>query len=153
MAFLPDGKQLASALSDRTVKLWDATTGTLLPTLHVDAVVQALAFSSDGSSLQTDRGLADLVSFCPDVVRSRSTLSPGVFVKERWIARGMENLLWIPVDSRPRSMAVQGNVIVLGHASGRVSILEFEPGSATIGEKRMAELADRETSRKRPRHT
>lgn len=37
----------------------------------------------------------------------------------------MENLLWIPSDYQPSCAVVRGNVVVLGHASGSVSILDF----------------------------
>jgi len=71
------------------------------------------------------RGLLDLVSLLPRTAPSRPTHSRSMFVKEQWIARGMENLLWLPSDYRPTSTAVRGSIVVLGHASGRVSILEF----------------------------
>jgi WD40 repeat protein len=34
LAFAPDSQTLASASSDKTVKLWDARNGKLLQTLH-----------------------------------------------------------------------------------------------------------------------
>jgi WD40 repeat protein len=57
VAFSPDSKLLASASSDKTVKLSDAGTGAALQTIEVDAVVQTLLFSDDSTFLETDRGL------------------------------------------------------------------------------------------------
>lgn len=52
-------------------------------------------------------------------------LTSAIFIKTEWVTRDGQNLLWLPPDCRATGCAVYNIKLVLGHASGMVTSLEF----------------------------
>jgi len=133
MAFSSDGKQLVSGSYDKTVRIWDAATGSILQILEPNIVMKRLSYSSDGL-IFTDRGLLDVISILDDAAPStlssqllsqQVTCQSNIFVQDEWIMEGKNRMLWLPPDYRHFCSAVYGNILCLGHPSGRVSFFEF----------------------------
>jgi hypothetical protein len=120
---------VASASEDRTVRLWDPATGASLGILETGLVmIQQLSFSSDSQYLDTDRGRLSISSLSPSLPAPSSEFvrEREIFVNRAWVVQEMKNVLWLPSDYRATCVAIQNNVLVMGHASGRVSILEID---------------------------
>ena len=125
VAISPDGRQAASSSDDSTVRLWDLATGAALQTVEVDVVIRSLSFSSDGLYLEIDRRQLDISSLFSSNIVPRLNFVRELSVNKAWVAYKMDNVLWLPSDYRARCSAIQSNVLVLGHASGRVTFFEF----------------------------
>jgi WD40 repeat protein len=125
VAFLPDGKQLAVASSDKAVTLWDIMSGLQLQKVTLLAPLSSLKISSDGQSMETDRGTFNLPAFFSGSQQSGQNPRGNIFFAGEWIYRGNQHLLWLPHEYRGRCWVVRGNLVVIGQELGAVTFLEF----------------------------
>lgn len=126
VAFSPNGQFLASISYGHIVKLWNTQSNDLIQTFASGDASSKLLLRIDGSYLVHDHGS---ISFKDESVSHYS-----IDKTRSWITWNDHNVLWLPPEFRPTCHEVKSNVLAMGHYSGRVSIIEFDPDRKPISE-------------------
>jgi len=101
VAFSHDSTRLASASYDRTVKIWDASSGACLQTLEGHGSIDNLV------GFKTQQSLYQGIAISSDTI---------------WITHDDQKRLWLPSEYRPSCSAVSGRCFGTGTGSGKVWI-------------------------------
>ncbi|CAN9443766.1 unnamed protein product [Alternaria alternata] len=132
VAFSHDSTRLASASGDKTVKMWDASTGACVQTLNVGKILSGFSFDPTNSYLYTDIGTIDIqsleTSIRMDIVEPARPLYVGTGFSSDgiWIQHAGKNMLWVPSEYRPSESSVSGTMVGVGVGSGRVWICSID---------------------------
>jgi WD40 repeat protein len=132
VAFSRDSTRLASTSYDRTVKIWDVSSGTCLQTLEVGKTFFDISFDATGLYLRTEIGTIDInlssTSYATLIVAKPNGpqyQGMGLSRDGAWITYDSENLVWLPSEYRPSCSAISRNAIGVGVGSGKVWICHF----------------------------
>ena len=128
VAYSADGKQIASSSDDKTVRVWDVSTGSRRTFEAHSKWINSVAFSPDGRQIVLDIGLFNLStdSFTRHTFGNtgQTTFSFAFLADDRFLVSGSSHgscQIW---DSKSQQTVVQ----ILGHTDDVTSVAFFPDG-------------------------
>lgn len=133
LAYCSGAARLASASWDSTIRIWDTSSGTCLRTIDGQWLPANISFLDwNNTVLSTAHGIVDLDRTLLDTQPSDAfqqdvNLSGwGVSPDRTWIMKDGKCVLWLPLQYRPRHIAMRGSTIVILSNEGRTLCMQFQ---------------------------
>ncbi|QYS99678.1 hypothetical protein H0G86_006798 [Trichoderma simmonsii] len=136
ITFLPEGKTLAAVYDTGLILVWDAATGACLQefdsglrrSVHTDPVSRfrytSIKYLPKGPFFcLNDRYIINLSHENAESRKHDLLLYDG-----EWITKGGNPLLWLPREYRSKAVAIQDNLVAIGHKSG-MTFIRFNSSS------------------------
>ena len=134
VAYASDDRRLASAASDRTARVWDVLDGVCVQVLDIGVSLASIAFGVGDQYLRTEIGRIKLDTTATTDASKPEGADPlewqhdyALSADKCWVSDRGENVLWLPWDYRPLSVAIDddNNRICIGCQSGRIFFFSF----------------------------
>jgi hypothetical protein len=126
LAFSPDARILASVMEYGEVNLFDWATGTFTGCFKCEVYFKRFMFSPVGLRFDTDHGVLDAENSVSRRTGLPGTALPHLFLSQKSIAYGNQNVLQLPPDCWPLSHDVHQSIIALGLDNGRVIFIHLD---------------------------
>ncbi|PMD31742.1 HET-domain-containing protein [Hyaloscypha variabilis F] len=118
----PNGRWLASGLSDHTIKVWNAVTGVCTQTLK-----------GHSGQVETDIMSPNKALLATEDIEVHNQ-EYGIHASKKWITWKDQRVMWLPPKYRPIFSAIGGTTIaiVYGHSSESVLVFKFSTNNPTV---------------------
>lgn len=122
ITFSPEGKTLVAVYGSGYILIWDVGTGACLQEFHRGlprrAAYSSIEYLPDGPFLCLNHQyIINLSQKIAEPPKHNLLL-----IDEEWITKSGKPLLWLPREYRSKAVAIQGNIVAIGHKSGIIFI-------------------------------